>query len=102
RRHTRSKRDWSSDVCSSDLIAQVLLRLLTVLVEDPANHQQIPAEGGLPHGAVREVAHPARIDTPPREHRRDVRARLELNGPDLRSEERRVGKERGSQMTTAH
>src|SRR5207249_8321266 len=22
RRHTRSKRDWSSDVCSSDLIAQ--------------------------------------------------------------------------------
>src|SRR5699024_11439473 len=24
RRHTRSKRDWSSDVCSSDLIADVL------------------------------------------------------------------------------
>src|SRR5699024_11279894 len=25
RRHTRSKRDWSSDVCSSDLIAAALL-----------------------------------------------------------------------------
>src|SRR5699024_12035679 len=25
RRHTRSKRDWSSDVCSSDLIAKRLL-----------------------------------------------------------------------------
>src|SRR5699024_11891270 len=23
RRHTRSKRDWSSDVCSSDLISQI-------------------------------------------------------------------------------
>src|SRR5699024_12218549 len=26
RRHTRSKRDWSSDVCSSDLTAGVALR----------------------------------------------------------------------------
>src|SRR5207249_8527735 len=25
RRHTRSKRDWSSDVCSSDLTAQLAL-----------------------------------------------------------------------------
>src|SRR5699024_7529060 len=25
RRHTRSKRDWSSDVCSSDLLSQMLL-----------------------------------------------------------------------------
>src|SRR5699024_11688343 len=28
RRHTRSKRDWSSDVCSSDLQAQGLHRLV--------------------------------------------------------------------------
>src|SRR5207249_7479717 len=27
RRHTRSKRDWSSDVCSSDLITRLLDRL---------------------------------------------------------------------------
>src|SRR5699024_12172262 len=26
RRHTRSKRDWSSDVCSSDLLSMELLR----------------------------------------------------------------------------
>src|SRR5438067_13738446 len=26
RRHTRSKRDWSSDVCSSDLLAWILAR----------------------------------------------------------------------------
>src|SRR5699024_7599509 len=29
RRHTRSKRDWSSDVCSSDLLAQ--LKILSLL-----------------------------------------------------------------------
>src|SRR5699024_11748852 len=27
RRHTRSKRDWSSDVCSSDLTSKSLLKL---------------------------------------------------------------------------
>src|SRR6266513_3307001 len=27
RRHTRSKRDWSSDVCASDLLAVLLLAL---------------------------------------------------------------------------
>src|SRR5699024_12026700 len=26
RRHTRSKRDWSSDVCSSDLIQDIVIR----------------------------------------------------------------------------
>src|SRR6266704_3683578 len=26
RRHTRSKRDWSSDVCSSDLVGKLLRR----------------------------------------------------------------------------
>src|SRR5699024_6373717 len=31
-RHTRSKRDWSSDVCSSDLLA--LYRLRTNLIND--------------------------------------------------------------------
>src|SRR5699024_11223725 len=29
RRHTRSKRDWSSDVCSSDLVISCLLRRAT-------------------------------------------------------------------------
>src|SRR5699024_11351456 len=30
RRHTRSKRDWSSDVCSSDLILILLKTLLLI------------------------------------------------------------------------
>src|SRR5207249_6155269 len=29
RRHTRSKRDWSSDVCSSDLVVSLWLRTIT-------------------------------------------------------------------------
>src|SRR5699024_11875647 len=32
RRHTRSKRDWSSDVCSSDLIWNIPLLILIPLV----------------------------------------------------------------------
>src|SRR5207249_2843371 len=32
RRHTRSKRDWSSDVCSSDLLAMIGATVLLVLV----------------------------------------------------------------------
>src|SRR5207249_7308324 len=36
RRHTRSKRDWSSDVCSSDLV------LLARPVERGLEHAQVP------------------------------------------------------------
>src|SRR5699024_12489655 len=32
RRHTRSKRDWSSDVCSSDLLVGLLAHVRSVLV----------------------------------------------------------------------
>src|SRR5699024_11454889 len=36
RRHTRSKRDWSSDVCSSDLVPNVnLLNIKHRLHDDP-------------------------------------------------------------------
>src|SRR5699024_11394994 len=31
RRHTRSKRDWSSDVCSSDLTGEVAFNFFTVV-----------------------------------------------------------------------
>src|SRR5207249_7973163 len=49
RRHTRSKRDWSSDVCSSDLEA----RLLSILEErlQPANRlRQLDELRGKPAG----------------------------------------------------
>src|SRR5699024_12222881 len=39
RRHTRSKRDWSSDVCSSDLVSIVC----TVLENDYDNSPEVVA-----------------------------------------------------------
>src|SRR5690606_40173412 len=80
RRHTRFSRDWSSDVCSSDLFGEGKLR-----------RQQQEAERGpfqLPAQALQRVVNDARVvkgngrqfvDVPP--------------GGFVRSEERRVGKE---------
>src|SRR5699024_12119177 len=81
RRHTRSKRDWSSDVCSSDLTAAAeyatpnLVDVLTQIVQLRARL----------YAAVQ-----ANIHT-----KRQILDRLK-NAPVLqepRSEERRVGKE---------
>src|SRR5204863_6428908 len=72
RRHTRSLRDWSSDVCSSDLLDRFAVEqrgLVTPLLDGR-------------HGGVRE----RRI------------GRVE----DLRSEERRVGKECRSRWSPYH
>src|SRR5207249_7465936 len=38
-RHTRSKRDWSSDVCSSDLLEEDAVRELGLLLDPPDHHQ---------------------------------------------------------------
>src|SRR5699024_11505999 len=77
RRHTRSKRDWSSDVCSSDLAAAHLLA------------REMEAGGDLTE-AVRRIAS---VRSPP----------ASLDGAfTLRSEERRVGKEFCSERTPAH
>src|SRR5206468_9108846 len=40
RRHTRSDRDWSSDVCSSDLVVNAVL-LHPLDVSDPQNLYQL-------------------------------------------------------------
>src|SRR5699024_11627827 len=69
RRHTRSKRDWSSDVCSSDL---ALLSLAVVV----AVHQFAPIDAPL--ATLLLVAF--------------ITVLASVLG-DLRSEERRVGKE---------
>src|SRR5207249_7231775 len=79
RRHTRSKRDWSSDVCSSDL-------------KDP-KPWKVVAFGGAPEVSVAQAA-----------SEREAQALLERNQVPSsafrdrvvvvgRSEERRVGKE---------
>src|SRR5439155_7357162 len=75
RRHTRWPRDWSSDVCSSDLLNR----------DFPRAHDQVEIEGVAPEVAVELV------------HRGDagenVVAPTEEQPFCTRSEERRVGKE---------
>src|SRR3712207_8104364 len=78
RRHTRYWRDWSSDVCSSDLVASFL-----DAAADPAGQREVAADDDL---AVEGVA--ARV------------RRAAQEGP--RSEERRVGKECRSRWSPYH
>src|SRR5687768_18612858 len=65
RRHTRCRRDWSSDVCSSDLEAEAL-RAQSDLTRAGARREDLAVL--------------------------DARARAAQATEDLRSEERRVGK----------
>src|SRR5206468_5411899 len=82
RRHTRSDRDWSSDVCSSDLI-RLELNATQLLIQT------------LTGRATTLFRPPYAADTQP--------ARLaELTSLQIRSEERRVGKECRSRWATAH
>src|SRR5690349_24904719 len=79
RRHTRSLRDWSSDVCSSDLIVA------------PPRDGEAVVRGDLDIGqARRERGHVALavLVAPP--------------GDERRSEERRVGKECRSRWSPDH
>src|SRR5690606_40521991 len=92
RRHTRFSRDWSSDVCSSDLVDRVGDRLpdpdvvvrLARLVE-----REVPVVV-RPHLPELEAVVPGeRGDL----LRRDVVGPVDLPGLERRSEERRVGEE---------
>src|SRR5699024_12094842 len=90
RRHTRSKRDWSSDVCSSDLIGLIALCETAAGVTDAIEIAQHPAVVALMWGAEdlmvstggssSRFANGTYRDIP-----RFARAQV------LRSEERRVG-----------
>src|SRR5690349_22513511 len=87
RRHTRSLRDWSSDVCSSDLTAV---------------QQDFPEDAALIKAFVRGInLHIARVRmgqvAPPAEM-----APSALNFQPTRSEERRVGKECRSRWWREH
>src|SRR5690606_40252985 len=85
RRHTRFSRDWSSDVCSSDLVTvqdgkYLVVRGCRVALAEPPHYQVLAVLDGY-------AAHPL--------HGRGciaVRA--------ARSEERRVGKEWSSRVVT--
>src|SRR5688500_20326272 len=82
RRHTRLQGDWSSDVCSSDLGDS---RGLTLQSEDERALQR---------------AHRARRPSDPQARRLHDRRRGFGRSGHHRSEERRVGKERGAQKST--
>src|SRR3712207_8159331 len=90
RRHTRYWRDWSSDVCSSDL-AIMRIALLEMLHPDVA-----PAETPIPpEGAISEAVETAKRFC-------SAEAPKFVNGILNRSEERRVGKECRSRWSPYH
>src|SRR5207249_5707252 len=83
RRHTRSKRDWSSDVCSSDLLPKAE----TIGITSVAGRADI----GEPRGCRWPGITPQKCAV---RHRVAGRhGRQHVNAKELRSEERRVGKE---------
>src|SRR5699024_12089190 len=96
-RHTRSKRDWSSDVCSSDLYIKIPTKHLgNIIIEDVDMSVRRTAINAIDkiqtaNSIYLEIIKPEIIKT------------LGLFGEDdenslscSRSEERRVGKECGS------
>src|SRR5438067_8368526 len=86
RRHTRSKRDWSSDVCSSDLIsvlaAAALVTSRSAILAAPDQTTRYP--GQMTDARVWIQNHADRGEAVPR------------------SEERRVGKECRSRWSPYH
>src|SRR3712207_7633342 len=88
RRHTRYWRDWSSDVCSSDLLAAAdaahVAGLHVTMTPGPAADGDPAAEG--------KVAH----------YTRELSGYAKLQSTRPRSEERRVGKECRSRWSPYH
>src|SRR5205809_5870323 len=84
RRHTRCSRDWSSDVCSSDLVA--------------LSSRPPPSAGAV--GMKAPPAARGILGERGRQQSAFERLGLGAHGPphDERSEERRVGKERRAQV----
>src|SRR5690606_39555562 len=94
RRHTRFSRDWSSDVCSSDLEAGV------AAVEEATGVRAIPGGSHPGRGTANFLLGLAPTGWPEGAH-----TYLEILGPDPqqeRSEERRVGKEWRSGWSRYH
>src|SRR5699024_11794100 len=81
RRHTRSKRDWSSDVCSSDLLFALTL----------CNGKEISPEHLGLSSHTPALMQPTLPLRPPEQPLADFLEDIERQ--EIRSEERRVGKE---------
>src|SRR2546428_4549365 len=89
RRHTRSDRDWSSDVCSSDLLYGLLIAKADRL---------LPTDSGQARATLLNATE---ID-PGRQEARERLARFAISPSSVRSEERRVGKECRSRWSPYH
>src|SRR5690606_40371358 len=89
RRHTRFSRDWSSDVCSSDL-AERLLKLVAIAAKAAViSLQLVQARDGRDNQSVRIAFNAGEVATLAALNRN-----LEAQSKRLRrSEERRVGKD---------
>src|SRR5437868_10782998 len=92
RRHTRSKRDWSSDVCSSDLVGRDApgIGLQPVEVAERDERRRSAADAVEQRHHLRHRSHLHLLRSEPAD-RRERRHHDEDRPP--RSEERRVGKE---------
>src|SRR5699024_9464617 len=75
RRHTRSKRDWSSDVCSSDLFNRILHNLATDMwtyISLGYFKQQLAAHGSTGSSTMPHKVNPIRFE--------NAEANLEISG----------------------
>src|SRR5690606_40424981 len=92
-RHTRFSRDWSSDVCSSDLVDVVdLPRIENIkLTYRYPEWSRLDPRTVDPGGDIRAVAG-TEVEIEIRTDRPLDNAGIVANGDRVRSEERRVGK----------
>src|SRR5690606_40252956 len=93
--HTRFSRDWSSDVCSSDLeLERDMWRALrrALLQRDYVALPQVVAETGLPESKQRLLNELPRLQGRGEAIERAL-SLADNDGSRARSEERRVGKE---------
>src|SRR5690606_39613806 len=93
RRHTRFSRDWSSDVCSSDLFGVVLRRKRHALLVPRNRGQRLRTE-------IRPAVNRQLQGAETRVRAQPFCGKLIRADALLRSEERRVGKEGGHRGTT--
>src|SRR5699024_11747355 len=91
RRHTRSKRDWSSDVCSSDLKRVFLIVLDSVGIGEAPDAEKYDDLGAHTLGNIAKTTNGLRMP--------HMGALGLSNIEKVRSEERRVGKECRVQMS---
>src|SRR5690606_40069152 len=77
RRHTRFSRDWSSDVCSSDLVrAAVPAGVAGIVIRHKAGNLVIRQSDGSAELTVRATAWPGGFGGDPREIVRNIRVEI--------------------------